>query len=99
MNVKIHSIRFNADQKLIDFVENKVEKLDQYFDNIIGAEVYLRLDKSQDADNKVAEVKLEIPGNDIFAKKKAKSFEEATDESVEAIRKQIVKYKEKIRGV
>ena len=59
-----------------------------------GNEIQPEMTPIQDADNKVAEVKLEIPGNDIFAKKKAKSFEEATDESVEAIRKQIVKYKD-----
>jgi len=98
MNVKIHSIRFDADQKLIDFIQSKAEKLNQYFDNIIAVEVFLRLAKSQNAENKIVEIKLEIPGTDIFAKKQAKTFEESTDEALEAIRKQIVKYKEKMRG-
>ena len=99
MNVKIHSIRFDADQKLLDFIQGKVNKLNQYFDNIIGAEVFLRVTNSQNAENKVVEIKLEIPGTDMFAKKQAKSFEEATDEGLAALRKQIVKYKEKMRGV
>jgi ribosome hibernation promoting factor len=98
MNVKIHSIRFDADQKLVEFIETKVEKLNQYFDNIIGVEVFLRLDKSQTAENKLVEIKLEIPGTDIFAKKQAKSFEESTDEALTAIKKQIVRYKEKLRN-
>ena len=99
MNIKIHSIKFDADQKLIDFIENKVNKLTQYFENIIGVEVFLRVDKSQSLENKLVEVKLELPGNDLFSKKKTKSFEESIDECVEAIRRQLVKYKGKIRGV
>lgn len=72
MDIKIHSIHFDADKKLIDFINGKVNKLIQFYDNIIGAEVFLRLEKDQGAENKVAEIRLDIPGNDIFAKKKQK---------------------------
>lgn len=99
MNVKIHSIRFDADQKLIDFIQSKAEKLNQYFDNIIAVEVFLRLDNNQNSENKIVEIKLEIPGTDIFAKKQSKTFEESTDEALAAIKKQIVKFKEKMRGI
>ncbi len=97
MDIKIHSIRFDADTKLLDFINVKVQKLIQYFDDIIGAEVFLRLDKAQDLENKVVEIRLTLPGNELFAKKQSKSFEESTDLSVEALRKQIVRHKSKLR--
>ncbi len=97
MDIKIHSIRFDADNKLLEFIDGKVMKLIQYFDDIIGAEVFLRLDKSQDLENKVVEIRLTLPGNELFARKQSKSFEESTDLSVEALRKQIMKYKTKLR--
>jgi putative sigma-54 modulation protein len=97
MDIKIHSIRFDADTKLLDFIDIKVQKLIQFFDEIIGAEVFLRLDKSQDFENKVVEIRLLLPGNELFAKKQSKTFEESTDLSVEALRKQIIRYKSKLR--
>ncbi len=99
MDIKIHSIHFDADKKLIDFINNKVKKLIQFYDNIIGVEVFLRVEKNQGTENKLAEIRLDIPGNDIFAKKKSKSFEESIDNSIEAIKRQITKFKEKQRGV
>lgn len=95
MNIKVHSIRFDADQKLINFIESKVEKLDLFYDNIIAGEVYLRLDKSSSNENKVAEIKLIMPGKDLFAKKQCKTFEEATDTAVEALRRQVKRKKGK----
>ncbi len=95
MDIQVHSVHFTADKKLIEFVNEKVGKLDLFFDNIIASEVYLRLDKSQDGENKIAEVKLLIPGKELFAKKQCKSFEEAADLAVEALRKQVNKHKEK----
>ncbi len=97
MEIKIQSIHFDADVKLLDFVEEKVGKLNTFFDNIIDSEVFLKIDKSDVKENKVAEIKLAIPGKDLFAKKQGKSFEEATDEAVEALRRQINKYKGKLK--
>jgi len=99
MDIKIHSIRFDADKKLIDFINNKVKKLIQFYDNIIGAEVFLRIEKDQGIENKLAEIRLDIPGNDIFAKKKTKTFEESIDNCIDAIKRQLTKAKEKQRGV
>lgn len=96
MDIQVHSVHFTADKKLVDFVNDKVGKLELFFDNIIASEVYLRLDKSQDGENKIAEVKILIPGKELFAKKQCKSFEEAADLAVEALRKQVHKHKEKI---
>ncbi|ASS47496.1 MAG: ribosome-associated translation inhibitor RaiA [Bacteroidota bacterium] len=96
MDIKVHSVHFKADQKLLDFVNEKVTKLQLFFDNIIAGEVFLRLDKSSEKENKVAEVKILMPGRELFAKKQCKSFEEAADSAVEALRKQVKKHKEKI---
>ena len=95
MRVKIQSIHFDADTKLLNFVETKVGKLNTYSNAIIDGEVYLRLDKSASHDNKIAEIKLLVPGNDLFAKRQCKTFEEATDQAVEALRRQLKKQKEK----
>jgi putative sigma-54 modulation protein len=97
MNIMVNSVRFDADKKLIDFANQKVKKLGQFYDEIIGAEVFLRVENTQELENKIAEVKLIIPGNDLFAKKQCKTFEEAIDLSVDALRRQIDKHKEKIK--
>jgi putative sigma-54 modulation protein len=97
MNIKIQSIHFDADKKLLAFIEEKVKKLAKYHDGIIGAEVFLRLEKNSEKENKVSEIKLLVPGNDIFAKRQCSTFEEATDLTCEAITSQIKKQKEKAR--
>ncbi len=99
MNIQIHSLKFDADQKLLDFIENKVSKLAHMNDSLISAEVFLRLDKSDVQENKIAEIKLELPRTSLFAKKQCKTFEEATDQVVDALRKQIHKQKDKTRKV
>ncbi|HMT27772.1 MAG TPA: ribosome-associated translation inhibitor RaiA [Bacteroidia bacterium] len=99
MKIKVQSIHFTADQKLLKFVEEKVDKLFQFYDSIIDSEVYLRLDKSDNSENKIAEIKLNTPGKTLFAKEQCRTFEEATDVAVEALRRQITKHKEKLRGV
>jgi ribosomal subunit interface protein len=98
MNIQLTTVHFTADQKLVDFVNKKVPKLDTYFEGIIGAEVILKVVKPETANNKVAEVKLSIPGTDyLFAEKQADSFEEAIDLAIEAVRKQLTKFKDKLK--
>ncbi len=99
MTIKIQSIHFDADKKLLEFVQEKVDKLHQFYDGIIKSDVILRLDKSSDTENKVAEIRVYIPGNDLFAKRQCKSFEEAIDTSLNALRIQVTKRKEKIKGL
>ncbi len=98
MEININSVHFNADKKLVDFVNRKVNKLDTFFDGIIGAEVTLKVLKPEVNNNKLSEIKISIPSNGyLFAKKKADTFEEATDLSVDAVRKQLGKYKQKLK--
>lgn len=94
MKVQIQSIHFDADKKLIDFIEKKISKLETFYDRIVDAEVYLKLDNSA-TENKLVELKLNLPGSSLIAKDKAASFEAATDIAIEALKVQIKKYKEK----
>ncbi len=99
MNAVSYSIHFDADRKLLDFINERIEKLDTFHDGIIGGEVFLRLENSESNENKVTEIRLSLPGRELFAKKQCKSFEEAADTAVDALRRQIKKHKEKVRGV
>ncbi len=98
MNIQIHSLRFDADKKLLDFVSQKVNKLALLSDDIVNAEVFLKLDHDEERENKVTEIKVEYPGGPLFARKQSKTFEEATDMVVAALKRQIVKQKGKLRG-
>src|SRR5690606_35165377 len=95
MKLQMQSIHFVADQKLIDFIQKKTDKLDTYCDQIIDGEVIMKLDKNDRAENKIVEIKLNVPGRQLFAKHQAESFESAADEVVEGLRRQIKKYKQK----
>ncbi|HTE01165.1 MAG TPA: ribosome-associated translation inhibitor RaiA [Mucilaginibacter sp.] len=95
MKITVQSIRFNADKKLLDFIQKKADKLDQFYDHIISGEVYLKLENVEDEANKITEIKLMLPGSQLFAKEQCKTFEEATDLSIESLRKQIEKHKQK----
>ena len=95
MKLQMQSIHFDADNKLIDFIQKKTDKLETFYDKIIDGGVYLKLDKNEAKDNKVVEIKLNVPGNTLFAKENSSSFEAATDNAVEALRRQLKKFKEK----
>ncbi|MBW7847543.1 MAG: ribosome-associated translation inhibitor RaiA [Bacteroidales bacterium] len=93
MTINITSVHFKADQKLEAFISNKLEKLSKHFQEIIGAEVVLKLDNTDTPENKITEIRLLIKGNDLFASKQSKSFEEAADDAIDALKKQIEKHK------
>jgi putative sigma-54 modulation protein len=94
MKVQVQSIHFDADQKLIDFIQKKLDKLDTFYDRSIDSEVILRLN-NEGVENKTVEIKLNVPGDQLFATKTSASFEAATDHCTEALRRQIKKHKEK----
>ena len=91
MKVQVHAIHFSADQKLIRFIRRKLDKLETFYDRLVGSEVYLRL-------NKTVEISLKVPGNRLFAKEQARSFEAATDMATEALRNQLKKFKTRLRA-
>jgi putative sigma-54 modulation protein len=93
----MHSIHFDADAKLLAFIQQKLGKLETFYDRITSGEVFLRLDKGESSKvhHKILEVKIKIPGGELFVKEKGKSFEEATDLALEALKIQIKKFKDK----
>ena len=98
MRVNINAVHFKVDKKLIAFIQEKMEKLTQVYDGLIDGEVSLKVDNNNGRDNKIAEIRLAIPGNDLYVKKKSTTFEESTDVAVEALRRQLAKRKDKVRG-
>lgn len=97
MNVQIQSVKFDADRRLIEFVENKMAKLERFADRTTSAEVILKLDKDLDKGNKVATVTLHVPGEEMVAEHRARTFEEAVDEAIDALKRQIEKFKERVK--
>lgn len=94
--MNLQSVNFNADQKLIDFTQKKLDKLDTYFDKIIHADVYFKVQNKSGKDNKVTEILLSVPGGDIMVKKTCNKFEACVDECVSSLQRQLIKKKEKM---
>jgi putative sigma-54 modulation protein len=98
MKVNVQSVNFNVDKKLLDFVENKVGNLDKFFDKVIGADVYLKVINTSEKENKVTEIKVNIPGDEMIVKKQCKTFEEGIDIAIDSLKRQLNKKKEKLRS-
>lgn len=98
MEIRIQDVHFDATEALKSFIQKKVSKLEQYYDGIIAAEVTLKVVKPETAANKEAQIRLVVAGQDLFASKTSDTFEEAIDGNVEALQKQLIKFKEKIRA-
>ena len=98
MEIRIQSIHFDATEQLQAFVQKKVAKLEKFYDEIKTVEVSLKVVKPETAENKEAGIKIIVPNGDFYASKIKDSFEEAVDEAIEALSKQLLKYKEKQRS-
>jgi len=98
MNITFNSVHFKADQKLELFISEKLEKLAKIHDGIIGFDITLKLENTEKPENKTVEIRAKIRGNDAIAEKTAKTFEEAADDVVNALKKQLLKVKDKVRG-
>lgn len=97
MKVNINAVHFKTDTKLENFIERKIGKLSGMFEGVIGSEVTLKVEQSEKKDNKIAEIRLLIKGYDLYAKKQSKTFEEATDTAIDALKKQLEKYKKRVK--
>jgi putative sigma-54 modulation protein len=97
MKVTTQSVNFNASVDLLDFIEKKVASLAKFHDKIVNAEVFLKLENSSDKENKITEIKINIPGNELVVKKQFKSFEEGVSKGVESLKRRLKKSKEKLR--
>jgi putative sigma-54 modulation protein len=97
MKLKVHSIHFDADHKLVHFIQKKVDKLETFYDRLVDGEVFLRLN-NEGFENKTVEIKVNMPGMQLFATEKARSFEAAADQATDALRMQLEKFKTKARS-
>ena len=97
MKVYVQSVNFNADKALMEFIDKKVNSLEKFYDKIVDAEVYLKVQQTSEKENKVVEIKLNVPGNDSVVKKQCKTFEEGTMLAVESLKRSLTKLKEKVR--
>ncbi|MGB0871056.1 MAG: ribosome hibernation-promoting factor, HPF/YfiA family [Flavobacteriales bacterium] len=96
MQITVQSDGFTVDQKLVEFIETKLNKLETFYDQIVDATVYLIVESAKDKENKLVEVKINVPGNNFVVKKQSKSFEESADLCAEALRRVLIKHKEKV---
>ena len=97
MKVNVHAVNFSVDAKLVGFVQERLDKLEKYYDKVVSADVYLKVENTSDKENKVAEIKINVPGDDFVVKKQCKSFEEAVELAADSLERLLVKRKEKIR--
>ncbi len=97
MRLQVHSIHFDADQKLIDFIQLRIDKLHTFYDRLVGGEVFLRLN-NEGINNKTVEIRITVPGRNLFAKEHARSFEAAVDLATEALRSQLDRFKTKVKS-
>lgn len=97
MKVNMQAVNFNVDKKLIDFIQEKMDKLEKYYDKIVSSEVFLKVENTSNKENKTVEIKMNVPGDDFVVKKTTKSFEEGVDLSVDSLERVLLKRKEKLR--
>ncbi|WP_029035713.1 ribosome hibernation-promoting factor, HPF/YfiA family [Salinimicrobium terrae] len=98
MKVNVQSVNFHADQKLVNFIQQKLDKLENHFDNVIYADVYLKVEKASDKVNKISEILLSIPGDEVICKKRGRKFETGVDECVNSLERQLQKRKRKFNA-
>ncbi len=97
MKVNVNAVNFNVDGKLVDFIHERMDKLEKYYDRIVSADVYLKVENISEKENKCAEIKMFVPGDDFLVKKQCKTFEEAIEQAAESLERLLLKRKEKIR--
>ncbi|MGF1557890.1 MAG: ribosome hibernation-promoting factor, HPF/YfiA family [Flavobacteriaceae bacterium] len=97
MKVNAQSVNFNADIKLIQFIQNRLDKMETFYDKVVSSDVYLKVENTSAKENKIVEIKLNVPKDNIIVKKQCKSFEEAVDSACSSLERRLIKMKEKMR--
>jgi len=98
MKVSVNAVNFSVDRKLVVFIQERLTKLEKYYDKVVSADVFLKVEKTSEKENKVVEVKIHVPGEDFMVKKQYRTFEEALEVSAESLERLLVKRKEKVRS-
>lgn len=96
MKVNVHAVNFNVDGKLVDFIQERMDKLEKYYDKVVSSDVFLKVTNISEKENKIAEIKIHVPGDDFVIKKQCKTFEEAVDQCIESAERLLLKRKEKV---
>jgi putative sigma-54 modulation protein len=97
MKVNVHAVNFTVDKKLVDFVQERMDKLEKYYDRVVSSDIFMKVEKTSEKENKIVEIKINVPGDDFLVKKQCKSFEEAVEQAAESLERLLVKRKEKLR--
>ena len=98
MKVNTQSVNFTIDRKLVDFVQRRMDKLDIFYDRVIDSDVYLKVENTSSKENKIAEIKVNVPGDEFIVKKQCKTFEEAVDSAANSLERVLKKRKQKLRA-
>ena len=98
MKVNVHAVNFTVDKRLVDFIQERLDKLEKYYDKVVSADVFLKVEKTSEKENKIVEVKINVPGDEFLVKKQCKTLEEALELSAESLQRMLVKRKEKINS-
>jgi putative sigma-54 modulation protein len=98
MKVNVNAVNFSVDKKLVNFIDERLAKLEKFYDKVVSSDVFLKVEKTSEKENKVVEVKIHVPGDDFMVKKQCKTFEEAVELASESLERLLVKRKEKVRA-
>jgi len=98
MKVNTQAVNFNANPELLNFVQERMNKLETYFDKVIKSDVFLKVENTSSKENKIFEARVSVPGDSFVVKKQCKTFEEGTDIAIASLERQLKKRKEKLRA-
>jgi putative sigma-54 modulation protein len=96
MKVNVHAVNFTVDRKLVNFTNERIHKLEKYYDKIVSSDIFMKVEKTSEKENKIVEMKVLVPGNEFMVKKQCKTFEEAVEISADSLERLLMKRKEKI---
>lgn len=97
MKVNVHAVNFNVDGKLVGFIQDRMDKLEKFYDKVVTSDVFLKVEQTSEKENKTTEIKISVPGDEFIVKKQCKTFEEGVELCAEAMQRLLLKRKEKVR--
>jgi putative sigma-54 modulation protein len=97
MKVNVHAVNFNVDGKLVGFIQERMDRLEKYYDKVVSADVFLKVENTSEKENKIVEIKILVPGDEFVVKKQCKTFEEAVEQSAQSLERLLTKRKEKVK--
>ena len=98
MKVSVHAVNFDVDKKLVSYVQNRLDKLEKFNGKVVDSDVFFKVVNTSDKENKVAEIKINVPGDEFIVKKQCKTFEEAVELAAESMERLLMKRKQKVRA-